>query len=94
MLYPLDLYVNESNTVLTVMAFPLAAASGLLLLLALGLAALALERGDVRPALAAGASTLLLGLMHGYDLLIVYAVVGTTALALAAATRASGSARC
>jgi hypothetical protein len=86
-LFPLDLYVNESNTVLSVMAFPLASASALLLLLALGLAALALERGDLRPALAAGASALVLGLMHGYDLLIVYAVVGATALALAARSR-------
>ncbi|HZR01218.1 MAG TPA: hypothetical protein VFC93_20620 [Chloroflexota bacterium] len=81
--YPLDLYVSEPNTFLTVMAFPFAAVAGAMIVAILGLAALAFERDSLRVALAAGVVALLLGLQHGYDLLIVYAVVGPTALVLA-----------
>jgi hypothetical protein len=81
--YPLDLYVSEPNTFLTVMAFPFAAVAGAMIIAILGLAALAFERDSLGAALAAGILALLLGLQHGYDLLIVYTVVGLTALVLA-----------
>ncbi len=80
---PLDLYVTEPNTFLTVLAFPHQAMATGLLVLILGLAALALERSSVRLAIFAGLLALLLGLQHGYDLIVVYAVVGVTALQLA-----------
>jgi hypothetical protein len=85
---PLDVYVTEANTFLTVMAFPHQAAAGALLILTLGLAACALERGSATTAALAGITGLLLGVQHGYDLLIVYAVVGCLGLALA--VRGSG----
>ncbi|HZW32841.1 MAG TPA: hypothetical protein VFF52_19155 [Isosphaeraceae bacterium] len=80
---PLDLYVAEPNTFLTVLAFPFQALAGGLLLLILGLAALAFERDSPRLAVGAGLLALVLGLQHGYDLLIVYAVVGSLTLVLA-----------
>jgi hypothetical protein len=80
----LDLYTTEPNTFLTVMAFPFAAIAGGMLVIILGVAACAFVRGNVPAGLAAGILALVLGLQHGYDLLIVYAVVGVTALILAA----------
>jgi hypothetical protein len=74
---PLDLYITEPNTWLTVMAFPHQAIAGAFQVVILGMAALAFERASVRLALIAGVLGLLLGVQHGYDLLIVYAVVGT-----------------
>jgi hypothetical protein len=79
-LFPLDLYVSEANTFLTVLAFPFAATATGLLLLIFGLTALAFERESFRLAGLAGGLTLVLGLMHGYDLIVVYAVVGSVAL--------------
>lgn len=80
---PLTLYVAEANTFLTIMAFPFAAVAGGLVVLILGLSAIALEKGSFRLAGLAGGLTLALGLQHGYDLLIVYAVVGSATLLLA-----------
>ncbi|MHB1131360.1 MAG: hypothetical protein ACYC4L_03125 [Chloroflexota bacterium] len=80
--YPLDLYVTEANTFLTVMAFPHQSMAGALIVLVLGLSALAFERQCLRTALLAGLLALVLGLQHGYDLIIIYAVVGTVALVL------------
>jgi hypothetical protein len=85
--FPLDLYVTEPNSFLTVLAFPHQAMAGGLLVLILCLAALAFERESFRLALGAGALTVVLGVQHGYDLLIVYAVVGVVALYLGWKTR-------
>ena len=79
-LFPLDLYVSEANTFLTVLAFPFAATTTGLLVLIFGLTALAFERESFRLAGLAGFLTLVLGLMHAYDLIVVYAVVGSVAL--------------
>ena len=81
--FPLDVYVMEANTFLTVMAFPLQAISGGLLVLALGVSLLAFERNNLSLAIVAGLLSLVLGLQHGYDLLIIYAVLGAVALTLA-----------
>jgi hypothetical protein len=78
--FPLDIYVTEANTFLSVLAFPLQAMAGGLVVLVLGLAAIAFERNSFRPALAAGLLALLLGSQHAYDLVVVYSVVGTVAL--------------
>ncbi len=80
LLFPLDIYVTEPNTFLTVMAFPFQAVAGALVLLILGLAALAFERRSFRLATLTGVLALGLGLQHGYDLVIVYAIVGSIVL--------------
>jgi hypothetical protein len=80
---PLLVYVIESNTFLTLMGFPHQAMATGLMVLSLGLAALAFERASSRLAAASGLLALVLGLQHGYDLLHVYAFVGVTALVLA-----------
>jgi hypothetical protein len=81
--YPLDVYVTEANAFLTVMAFPMQAMAGALLVVTLGLGALALERHSSQLALLAGVVGLALGVQHGYDLVIVYAVLGTLGAILA-----------
>mgnify|MGYP005844245917 CR=1 FL=1 len=87
LLYPLDLYVTESNTFLTVLAFPhQAMATGLLVLL-LCLSALALEWRSFGLAAVAGLLGLVLGVQHGYDLLVVFGVLGAAAVALAVQTK-------
>lgn len=82
---PADVYTYESNTFLTLLAFPHQAMADALLLLVLGLAALAFERSSLRLAALAGVITLVLGSQHGYDLVIVYTVLGVTSLVLAGA---------
>jgi hypothetical protein len=77
---PLDVYITETNTFLTIMAFPHQAMAGALQITALGLGALAFERQSRILAALGGIAALLLGVQHGYDLLIVYAVVSTLGL--------------
>jgi hypothetical protein len=79
---PLDVYITEANTFLTVMAFPHQAMAGALQIAALGLGALAFERRSGRLAALAGLAGVLLGVQHGYDLLIVYVVTGGLGLLL------------
>jgi hypothetical protein len=81
--FPLDLYINEPNALLTLMAFPHQAMATGLLVLILGFAALAFERDKLSPAIIAALLAVILGVQHGYDLLVVYGVVGSTALVLA-----------
>lgn len=81
--YPLDIYVTEPNAFLSIMAFPLQAMANGLIVFVLGLAALAFERNSIRVALGAGVLALVLGLQHGYDLVVVYVVVGSVAAVLA-----------
>src|SRR6185437_1594043 len=52
--FPMDLYIYESNTFLTVMAFPHQAMADALLVLVLGLSALAFERNSLRLATMGG----------------------------------------
>jgi hypothetical protein len=85
--FPLDVYTTEPNTFLSVLAFPLQAMADGMLVVILGLAALAFERKSFRLAAVAGVLSLLLGLQHGYDLIIAYAVVGVTGLLLLARER-------
>jgi len=85
--FPVDVYTSEANALLTIMAFPHQAMAYGLLVLILGLSALALERRSFGRAAIAGVLSLALGLQHGYDLLPVYAVVGATTLLLALRSR-------
>jgi hypothetical protein len=79
---PLDVYITEANTFLTVMAFPHQAMAGALQIAALGFGALAFQRHSRGLAALAGAAALLLGVQHGYDLLIVYVVIGSLGVLL------------
>jgi hypothetical protein len=83
LLYPLDVQVVEPNTFLTVMGFPHQAMAGALVVLALGMGILAFERKSIPLGLAAGFAGVLLGVQHGYDLLIIYTVISGIALTLA-----------
>jgi hypothetical protein len=80
--FPFDIYVNEPNTFFTVMAFPFAAVAGGLLVIIFGMSALAFERSSFKWAAGAGILALILGLQHGYDLIVVYAIVGIATLIL------------
>jgi hypothetical protein len=80
--FPLDLNIMEPNTFLTIMAFPHQAMAGALIVTILGLSLRAFELDSLGAAAVAGALGLALGLQHGYDLLIVYAVVGALTLVL------------
>jgi hypothetical protein len=85
--FPLALNVYESNTFVSVLAFPHQSMAMALLLASVGLTVVAFEANRLTPALVAGLLALLLGLQHGYDLLTVYAVAGCTGLVLAARYR-------
>jgi hypothetical protein len=85
--FPLALNVYESNTFVSVLAFPHQSMAMALLLASVGLAVVAFETNRLMPALVAGLLVLLLGLQHGYDLLTVYAVSGCAGLVLAARYR-------
>jgi hypothetical protein len=87
LVFPADVYTVEANTLLTVMAFPHQAMAYALLVFILGLSALALERRAFGTAAFAGVLGLALALQHGYDLLVIYAVVGAATLLLAARSR-------
>lgn len=84
---PLDVYVTEANTFLTVLAFPHQAMASGILALILCSSALALERRSFGLAVVAGVLGLALGLQHGYDLLVVYGVLGAATVALAVQTK-------
>ena len=76
LLYPLDVYVAEPNSLLCIMAFPhfvLASASIVVFFI---LTIVGHDRQQLRYAVAAGAVALSLGLQHAYDLLILYGVLG------------------
>jgi hypothetical protein len=87
LVFPADLYTTEANTLLTITAFPHQAMAYGLLVLILGLSALALERRSFGLAAIAGVLGLALGLQHGYDLVPIYAVVSCTTLLVALRSR-------
>jgi hypothetical protein len=80
--FPLDLYISEANAFLTILAFPHQSAATGLLVLILGFVALAFEKRSYRLALIGGVLGLLLAMQHAYDLIVVYAVIGTSAVYL------------
>lgn len=78
--FPIDVYTSEPNTFLSVLAFPLQAMAGGLVVVVLGLSAIAFERNSFRLAALAGGVALVLALQHTYDLLVVYSVVACLSL--------------
>jgi len=74
--FPFDLYTIEPNSFLSQMAFPHFTAAAVLIILVFGLMMIATERQQWRYALAASGVALILGLLHAYDLLLVYVIVG------------------
>lgn len=74
--HPLDLYVVEPNTLLSILSFPHFLQAAWLILVVFMLILLAYERQRWGYALAAGLVALLLGWTHAYDLLLIYAVLG------------------
>jgi hypothetical protein len=74
LLFPLDLYVAEGNTLLCLMAYPHFLEAGAFILGTLALLLVGEEKGRYRWAVAAGLVAFLLGWQHGYDLLIVWSI--------------------
>ena len=79
---PLDIYVLEPITFQNMIVFPHFLVAAALILLIFRTAARAIDEERWAPALASGGFSLLLGVTHGYDLVIVYAVLGVFFLAL------------
>lgn len=82
LLYPLDVYIAESNTFLSILAYPhFVAAATYIALFELVLRGR--ERGQLRYSVAAGAVALFLGWQHTYDLILMYGVIGAYTLLVA-----------
>jgi hypothetical protein len=82
-IYPLDLYVAEGNSFLSILGYPhFIAAAGLILCVFI-LLFLGARRAQLRYAVMAGAIALILGWQHAYDLLILYGVPGVYTVLLA-----------
>ncbi|MGD1993861.1 MAG: hypothetical protein PVI59_11770 [Anaerolineae bacterium] len=81
LLYPLDIYLPEPNSFLSILAFPHFVISVFLMLVIFSLFIIGARRGRLSYAVGAGLVGLVLGLEHAYDLLAVYGVLaGYTAL--------------
>ncbi len=80
--YPLSVYVAEPITFQNMTIFPHFLAAAALLLLIFRMAVTAVERGQLRYGILSGLLGLILGVTHGYDLVIVYGVLGVFVLML------------
>jgi uncharacterized membrane protein len=76
LLYPLDVYVAEGNTFLCILGYPHFIFASAFILAVLGLVLVGQRRDQLRYAIAAGIVAQALGWQHGYDLIIVYGVLG------------------
>jgi uncharacterized membrane protein YhdT len=79
-LFPLSVYVAEPISFQNMVIYPHLLLATILIVGALMAFARALERNSVALAALAGLIALVLGLTHAYDLLIVYSVLGLTAV--------------
>lgn len=75
LVHPLDVYIVEPNSFLSMMAFPHFVQAAWLILIVFTLIILGYERWQWRYPLMAGVVGLVLGLTHAYDLLLLYAVL-------------------
>lgn len=84
LIFPLDVYIAESNTLFCIMAYPHFALAAALIVLVFALLIVGARKGQLRYAILAGLVALILGWQHAYDLLVIWGVpVGyTTLLAL------------
>jgi len=73
-MFPLDVYVSEGNSFLCILGYPHFAEAACLILAVIGLLLYGERSGQLRYAVYAGLTALFLGLQHGYDLIIVWAV--------------------
>lgn len=80
LLFPLDLYVAEGNTFLSMLGYPHFLEAGAFILGTIGLLLRAEQTRSLRYAVYAGIVAFLLGWQHGYDLLIVWFVPGIYAV--------------
>lgn len=74
LLFPLDVYVSEGNTFLCLMAYPHFLEASAFILGTLALLLVGEQQGRLKWAVLAGVVAFLLGLQHGYDLIIVWAI--------------------
>ena len=86
-LYPLDVYIAEGNTFLCILGYPHFVFASAFILAVFGLVLIGQRRGQLRYAVAAGITALILGWHHGYDLIIIYGVLGAYGLAFALRNR-------
>jgi hypothetical protein len=80
LLFPLDVYIAEGNSFLCILGYPHFAFAMTFIALTFEFIWRGWCEGRTRHMVTAGVLALLLGWMHAYDLLIVYAVMGTFAL--------------
>lgn len=69
---PVDLWVPESNTFLSLLLYPLFSASQILIILTFMFAIQSYLKNNYLYSVLSGISLLLLGLVHGYDVLTIY----------------------
>jgi hypothetical protein len=81
LLFPLDVYIAEGNTFLGVLGYPHFIAAALYIAV-FGLVLVGQEKKQQRYAIYAGLVALFLGWQHAYDLVSVYAVLGSFAVLL------------
>jgi len=80
LLFPLDVYIAEGNSFLCILGYPHFAFAITFIALTFECIWRGWREGRTRHMIGAGLLALLLGWMHAYDLLIIYAVMGTFAL--------------
>jgi hypothetical protein len=73
--YPMHVYAIEPNTFASILAFPHFSVAASLMLSVYALGILGYEKRQWRYPIAAGFIGLVLGFMHAYDLLLIYAVL-------------------
>jgi hypothetical protein len=79
-IYPLDVYVAEGNSLLSMLGYPHFIAAAGLILAVFSLLLLGARQEQIRYAIAAGIVALILGWQHAYDILILYGIPGIYAL--------------
>ena len=82
LLYPLDVYIAEGNTFLCILGYPHFVFASAFILVVFGLVLIGQRRAQLRYAIAAGIVAQVLGWQHGYDLIIIYGVLGGYGVAL------------
>lgn len=75
-LWPFNVYTVEPNSFLSLMAFPHFSNAAIFIVVIFALTIFAYERRQTRYAVLGGLVGLILGFVHAYDLLLIYAVAG------------------
>lgn len=82
LLFPLDVYIAEGNSFLCILGYPHFSFAAAFIALTFELMWRGWKRRQMRHMIGAGLLALLLGWMHAYDLLLIYGIMGTFALAV------------